>query len=113
MLSFLLVAGLAGCGNKESAKPAGQIAAKVNSGEISVHQVNYILSRTPAASKPEAGPKLRREVLDRLIDQELAVEQAVEKKLDRAPDVLMTIENTCPRCYWLTNYMETLLMQVW
>ena len=93
MLSFLLVAGLAGCGNKESAKPAGQIAAKVNSGEISVHQVNYILSRTPAASKPEAGPKLRREVLDRLIDQELAVEQAVEKKLDRAPDVLMTIEN--------------------
>lgn len=93
VLSFPLIAGLAGCGNKESTKPAGQIAAKVNSGEISVHQVNYVLSRTPAASKPEAAPKLRREILDRLIDQELAVEQAVEKKLDRAPDVLMTIEN--------------------
>lgn len=28
-------------------------------------------------------------------------------------NVLMTIENTDPKCYWLTNFMETLLMQVW
>jgi len=28
-------------------------------------------------------------------------------------NVLMTIENTDPRCYWLTNFLETLLMQVW
>jgi nicotinamide phosphoribosyltransferase len=28
-------------------------------------------------------------------------------------NVLMTIENTDPRCYWLTNYLETLLVQVW
>jgi len=28
-------------------------------------------------------------------------------------NVLMTVENTCPRCYWLTNYLETLLSQVW
>lgn len=28
-------------------------------------------------------------------------------------NVLMTIENTDPNCYWLTNYIETLLMQVW
>ncbi|MBM79294.1 MAG: nicotinate phosphoribosyltransferase [Planctomycetaceae bacterium] len=27
--------------------------------------------------------------------------------------VLMTIENTDPECYWLTNYLETLLVQVW
>ena len=27
--------------------------------------------------------------------------------------VLMTIENTDPECYWLTNFLETLLMQVW
>jgi len=26
---------------------------------------------------------------------------------------LMTIENTDPNCYWLTNFLETLLMQVW
>jgi nicotinamide phosphoribosyltransferase len=28
-------------------------------------------------------------------------------------NVLMTIENTDPNCYWLPNFLETLLMQVW
>jgi nicotinamide phosphoribosyltransferase len=28
-------------------------------------------------------------------------------------NVLLTIENTCPDCYWLVNYLETLLVQVW
>jgi nicotinamide phosphoribosyltransferase len=28
-------------------------------------------------------------------------------------NVLMTIENTDPACYWLTNYLETLLLKVW
>jgi nicotinamide phosphoribosyltransferase len=28
-------------------------------------------------------------------------------------NVLMTIENTDPACFWLTNFLETLLMQVW
>ena len=28
-------------------------------------------------------------------------------------NVLMTVENTCPQCFWLTNYLETLLLQVW
>ncbi len=26
---------------------------------------------------------------------------------------LITIENTDPKCFWLTNYLETLLVQVW
>lgn len=26
---------------------------------------------------------------------------------------LLTVENTDPECYWLTNYLETLLVQVW
>ena len=28
-------------------------------------------------------------------------------------NILMSIENTDPKCYWLTNYLETLLVQVW
>ena len=28
-------------------------------------------------------------------------------------NVLMTVENTCPQCYWLTNFFETLLVQTW
>ncbi len=94
IFSASLALALAACGNKDTEKPASQIAAKVNSGEISVHQINYILSRAgPNAGTPETAPKIRREILDRLIDQELAVEQAVAKKLDRSPDILMAIEN--------------------
>jgi nicotinamide phosphoribosyltransferase len=28
-------------------------------------------------------------------------------------NVLLTIENTDPNCYWLTNFLETILMQIW
>lgn len=28
-------------------------------------------------------------------------------------NVLMTIENTCEKCYWVPNFLETLLVQVW
>ena len=28
-------------------------------------------------------------------------------------NVLMTIENLDPKCYWLTNFLETILMQIW
>lgn len=28
-------------------------------------------------------------------------------------NVMMTVENTDPNCWWLTNYLETLLVQVW
>ena len=28
-------------------------------------------------------------------------------------NVMMTVENTCPKCWWVTNYFETLLVQVW
>lgn len=28
-------------------------------------------------------------------------------------NVLVTVENTDPKCFWLTNYLETLLVQIW
>lgn len=28
-------------------------------------------------------------------------------------NVLLTIENTCPQCFWITNYLETLLVELW
>src|SRR5690348_13115268 len=94
MLLLGTMLALTACGSKDVEKPASQIAAKVNSGEISVHQLNYVLTRTGAGSaSPEAAPKIRREILDKLVDQELAVEQALEKKLDRSPEVVMAIES--------------------
>ncbi len=93
LLTLVLIVGLSACGAKDDKKPATQIAAKVNSEEISVHQINFVLSRSGITGiTPEQAPKLRREILEKLIDQQLAVEQAVEKKLDRSPDVLMALE---------------------
>ena len=28
-------------------------------------------------------------------------------------NVIMTVENTDPNCFWLTNFLETLLVQMW
>ncbi len=93
VLALSLTLGLAACGDKAGKKPATQVAAKVNSEEISVHQINFVLGRSGAgAVTPEQAPKVRREILGKLVDQQLAVEQAVAKKLDRSPDVVMAIE---------------------
>jgi nicotinamide phosphoribosyltransferase len=43
----------------------------------------------------------------------LSIKAVPEGTVIATHNVLMTIENTCPQCYWLTNYLETLLMQVW
>lgn len=89
---MLLALALSACGNGgKDGKPASQVAAKVNSGEISVHQVNFLLQRTPGLT-PEKAPEAKRQILDSLVDQELAVQQAVETKLDRDPTVMQTLE---------------------
>jgi EpsD family peptidyl-prolyl cis-trans isomerase len=90
LLAFAAVS-VSGCSKDKEKKPATQVAAKVNGDEISVHQINNVLSRTQGIP-PEMADKARREVLDKLIDQQLAVQQATEKKLDRSPEVMMAIE---------------------
>jgi len=80
-----------GCGKKDTPQPATQVAVRVNNDEITVHQVNFVLTRSQNAS-PERVPQLKREVLDRLIDQQLAKQKAIENKLDRSPQVVQAIE---------------------
>lgn len=82
-----------GCGG--DAPPATQLAAKVNKQEISIHQVNQAMARAAGSGQgmsPERVAALRLEVLQRLVDQQLAVDKAIEKKLDRKPDVMLQIE---------------------
>jgi EpsD family peptidyl-prolyl cis-trans isomerase len=81
---------LAGCG-KEKAGDATQIAASVNKGEISVHQVQYALQRQPrlAAAQPQTAA---RRVLDSLIEQELAAQAARSEGLETDPAVVQAME---------------------
>jgi len=92
-ISLLILGAAAGCGKKkeQDAKPATQVAARVNSDEITVHQINGALARTPNIA-PEAAEKAKREILERLIDQQLARQQAILKDLDRSPRVLQALE---------------------
>ena len=80
---------LAGCG-KEKDK-ATQTAAKVNKEEITVHQINFLMSQR-AAVPPEQAASASRQALEQLIDQELEIQQAQDKKLDRQPAVVQQIE---------------------
>jgi len=43
----------------------------------------------------------------------IRIKAVPEGTLVDTKNVLMTIEVTDPKCYWLTNYLETLLVQVW
>ncbi|MFG6461716.1 EpsD family peptidyl-prolyl cis-trans isomerase [Roseateles sp. DXS20W] len=81
---------LAACGGDKGDK-ASQTAAKVNKEEITVHQINFVLQRQPGL-KPEQAEAASRQVLERLVDQELAVQKAQEQKLDRDPRVVQQIE---------------------
>ncbi|MDP4300667.1 EpsD family peptidyl-prolyl cis-trans isomerase [Leptothrix discophora] len=81
---------LAACGGGDK-KGATQVAAKVNKEEISVHQINFVLQRQPGLPADQAQAAGKR-VLEGLIDQELAIQEAGEQKLDRDPNVVMAIE---------------------
>lgn len=81
---------LSACG-KEADPAATQIAAKVGKGEISVHQINFVLQRQTQL-RPEQVEAAGKEVLERLIDQELALQKAIEQQLDRDPTIVQSLE---------------------
>ena len=84
-----------GCGRRDQvdtkAQATTQVAAKVNSEEITVHQINFVLARNPNI-KPEAAHEAKREILKRLIDQELAKQEAIANMLDRSPGIVQAVE---------------------
>jgi EpsD family peptidyl-prolyl cis-trans isomerase len=82
---------LVGCGDKKKDKVASQTAVKVNKEEITVHQINFVLQQQRGL-KPEQAEAASKQILERLIDQELAVQKAEELKLDRDPRVMQQVE---------------------
>jgi len=82
-----------GCSGKDAQTLTTQVAAKVGSEEISIHQINQVLSRSSMSiSAPQSVQALRADVLEKLIDQQLVAEQAIEARLHRSPEVLAQID---------------------
>jgi len=90
---WLAVLALLGGCDKKSAGPApgeSQVAAQVNEGEISVHQVEALLQLQPALGA-RLGEQAPARALDSLIEQELAAQAAVQAGLDRRPKTLQAL----------------------
>jgi len=90
VVAAALSVGLAGCGDKK-AKAASQTAVKVNKEEITVHQINFVLQQQRGL-RPENTDAASRQVLERLIDQELALQKAADLRIDRDPRVVQQME---------------------
>ena len=79
---------IVGCGDKDASEKAlTQVVAKVNDKEITVMQLNHLLSMQE--SKDD---ETKQQILDKLIEQEILVQKGEELKLDRRPEVLQAIE---------------------
>ncbi len=81
---------LVGCGEKKD-KAASQTAAKVNKDEITVHQINFVLAQQRNL-RPEQTDAATKQILERLIEQQLALQKVDELKVDRDPRVVQQLE---------------------
>ncbi len=105
LVAAVLSVFLAACTRRDDVR-ATQVVARVNSEEITVHQLNFLLENPDAAaadapasvalatSGTARGAALDRQAaLDHLIDEELLVQAAKAQDLDRNPDVLAATES--------------------
>lgn len=100
---------LAGCGGSKEGG-ATQVAAKVNDKELTVHQINFVLQQNPQMAAA-AGNDAPRQVLERLIDQEVTLQQGLDQKLDRDPGVVSAIE-AAKRDIIARAYMDRVLAKL-
>jgi EpsD family peptidyl-prolyl cis-trans isomerase len=79
---------LAGCSDAPGERPT-QVVARVGSSEVSALQLDLAMK---AEQSRAPGDVERQQVIDRLIDRELAVQQALARKLDRQPEVMLRLQ---------------------
>lgn len=90
VFSTLLINGCSKKENSGSKSSNDQVVAKVNGEEITIHQVNFQLSRMGQMNQEQA--KLAsRQVLANLVTQEMLKQKALEAKLDQDPAIIQTM----------------------
>ncbi|MEY3382131.1 MAG: hypothetical protein RL468_2729 [Pseudomonadota bacterium] len=86
-LIALNLLGITGCDKRPVG--SGQVLARVNGEEISVHQVNFALQYSRQRNNPKDASNA---VLETMISRQLAVQEAMSMGLDRNPDVMMRLQ---------------------
>lgn len=86
-----MVVALAACGKSEEKSSSGQVAAIVDGKEISVLQLNQAMRNMPNVTAENADA-IRKQLLDRLVDQQLVLNKALEEKVERSAEVISSIE---------------------
>jgi len=81
---------LAGCGERKD-QARVEVAARVGSDEVTVEQIQLVLQQQRQL-RPEQAEAVSRQILERLIDQQLAVRKADALQLDREPRVVQQLE---------------------
>lgn len=107
---LVCIVALTACSGSKDKKIASQVAVKVNGSELSIHQVNAQLSRIPGVPAAQADA-VRKQVVDGLIEQQLLIQQATDKKLDRDPEVLAAIEQSRSQILAAAYVQKTLAAQ--
>lgn len=79
-------------GADASAQPSGQVVARVNGEEITIHELNNELALINA--NDENRDKIRRDILKSLVTRTLFEQNAKNIQLDRSPAVMMEIERS-------------------
>lgn len=87
--ALFAILALAGCQPASSGTAPSQVVATVGDQEVTLLQFNHALK---LVGVPQPDAPLRREITDKLIDRELAVNQALAEELDRTPEVLLQLE---------------------
>lgn len=98
------------CGDKNVGRTPSEVAAKVNKHEIFVYQINDVLQRAGPIA-PGQTKRATSEVLERLINEELLVQEAQENKLDRTVPVLEAVE-AAKRDIYARAYIDQFTSQV-
>ncbi len=88
LVLLLMMAGLGGCSQHPSSE-SSQVMASVNDNEITLQQLEDALGHMVEGT---TSPTLRKELAGKLVDRELAMQQAIKDKLDRKPEVMRQIE---------------------
>lgn len=88
---------LASCNAQDANKSAattpasGGVVATVNGTPISQERLDFLLRQTGQQGKTDS-PELRKNILDKLIIEEVVAQEAIKKGLDKSADVLTQID---------------------